>query len=517
MAGLQRRSPGCPAGRLLLLLLPLLGLLCLWGPVASRRAPRPPPCPASCSCTRDTAFCVDSRAVPKTLARDVISLTLINAGFSELKEASFAHLPSLQFLFIENNDIRSLSKNAFRGLKSLTHLSLANNNLKTLPRDLLKPLDILSDLDLRGNSLTCDCKIKWLVEWMENTNASMPAIFCGGPPQYQNQKIRDLPLKDFDCITTDFVVHQVLPFQSVSAEPFMYSSDLYIALAQPSSSSCTILKWDYVERKLRDFDRIPESQLYIVVAQLFGGSYIYRWDTNIDKFVKIQDIDSQTIRKPNDIEAFQIDGEWFFVIADSSKAGSTSLYRWNQNGFYSHQDLHSWHRDTDVEYLEVDGKPRLIISSSSQAPIIYQWNRSQKQFAHLGDVADVLDVQMVKHFQIKRDHYLCLSRYIGDSKVVKWEGLRFTDVQTLPSRGSMVMEPFQISQQLYMALGSDFSFTHIYLWDEDKQKFVKFQELSVQAPRAFQPIPLEDMSVLLAPSFKGNTLVYKHIVIDLSL
>nr|XP_028597057.1 leucine-rich repeat LGI family member 3 isoform X1 [Podarcis muralis] len=545
MAELQR------LGQLLLLF--LLGLACLWLPATCRKAPRPPPCPPSCSCTRDTAFCVDSKAIPKSLPRDVISLTLINADFSEIKEAAFAHLPFLQFLllnsntfsligdnaftglshlqylFIENNNIQALSKNAFRGLKSLTHLSLAYNNLQTLPRGLLKPLDILSDLDLRGNSLTCDCNIKWLVEWMESTNTSIPAVFCGSPAQYQGQKIRDLPLKDFDCVTTDFVVHQVLPFQSVSAEPFLYSSDLYVALAQPSSSSCSILKWDYVERKLRDFDRIPahsavyckpivaESQLYVVVAQLFGGSYIYRWDTNIDKFIKIQDIDSQKIRKPNDIEAFQIEGEWFFVIADSSKAGSTSLYRWNQNGFHPHQDLHSWHRDTDVEYLEIDGKPRLIISSSSQAPIIYQWNRSQKQFLHLGDVADVMDVQMVKHFRVKRDNFLCLSRYIGDSKVVKWEGLRFTELQTLPSRGSMVMEPFRVSQHQYMALGSDFSFTHIYLWDEEKQKFAKFQELSVQAPRAFRPIPLEDMDILLAPSFKGNTLVYKHIVVDLSL
>uniref|UniRef100_A0A8C5S7Y3 Uncharacterized protein n=1 Tax=Laticauda laticaudata TaxID=8630 RepID=A0A8C5S7Y3_LATLA len=73
MAGAQGWSKG---RSLLLLLLALLGLLgcCCWGPVASRRAPRLPPCPAGCSCTRDTAFCVDSKAVPKNLARDVISL-----------------------------------------------------------------------------------------------------------------------------------------------------------------------------------------------------------------------------------------------------------------------------------------------------------------------------------------------------------------------------------------------------------------------------------------------------------
>ncbi|NXF76578.1 LGI3 protein, partial [Sclerurus mexicanus] len=515
-------------------------------PAEGRRPPRPPPCPPTCSCTRDTAFCVDSKAVPKNLPPEVISLTMVNAAFTEIREAAFAHIPSLQFLllnsnkftligdnafaglshlqylFIENNDIQALSKGTFRGLKSLTHLSLANNNLQTLPRDLFKPLDILSDLDLRGNTLACDCKIKWLVEWLESTNTTArdhrhpsPRSWVPGP---------SLPLLP----SPDFVMHQVLPFQAVSAEPFTYASDLYVALAQPSASSCSILKWDYVERKLRDFDRIPahsavhckpivaQDQLYVVVAQLFGGSYIYRWDTAVDKFIKIQDIDSQKVRKPNDIEAFQIEGDWYFVIADSSKAGSTSLYRLNQNGFYSHQALHAWHRDTDVEYVENDGKPRLIISSSSQAPVIYQWSRAQKQFVPQGEVGEMLDVQMVKHFRSKRDQFLCLSRYIGDSKVVRWEGQRFVEVQTLPSRGSMVLQPFAVGQRQYLALGSDFSFTHVYLWEEEKQKFAKFQELSVQAPRAFRYVPASDMQLLLAPSFKANTLVYRHMVVDLS-
>ncbi|KAF1486600.1 Leucine-rich repeat LGI family member 3, partial [Eudyptula minor novaehollandiae] len=547
-----RHGRRMPRGQLSVLLL-FLTLAWLWLPVGCRRPPRPPPCPPSCSCTRDTAFCVDSKAVPRNLPPEVISLTMVNAAFTEIREAAFAHIPSLQFLllnsnkftligdnafaglshlqylFIENNDIQALSKATFRGLKSLTHLSLANNNLQTLPRDLFKPLDILSDLDLRGNTLACDCKIKWLVEWLESTNTTVPAVFCSSPGQFEGQRIRDLALGDFQCITTDFVVHQVLPFQSVSAEPFTYASDLYVALAQPGASSCAILKWDYVERKLRDFDRIPahsavhckpivaQNQLYVVVAQLFGGSYIYRWDTAVDKFIKIQDIDSQKTRKPNDIEAFQIEGDWYFVIADSSKAGSTSLYRLNQNGFYSHQALHAWHRDTDVEYVENDGKLRLIISSSSQAPVIYQWSRAQKQFTPQGEVGEMLDVQMVKHFRVKRDQFLCLSRYIGDSKVVRWEGQRFVELQTLPSRGSMVIQPFSVEQRQYLALGSDFSFTHVYLWEEEKQKFVKFQELSVQAPRAFRYVPAADVQLLLAPSFKANTLVYRHVVVDLSL
>lgn len=56
--------------------------------------------------------------------------------------------------------------------------------------------------DLRGNSLACDCKIKWLVEWMESTNTTVPAVFCSSPGQFEGQRIRDLALGDFQCITT---------------------------------------------------------------------------------------------------------------------------------------------------------------------------------------------------------------------------------------------------------------------------------------------------------------------------
>ncbi|KAM7321333.1 hypothetical protein ACRRTK_019425 [Alexandromys fortis] len=536
MAGLRARLG--PGRRLLVL---SMLSFCLMLQTSAKKPPKTPPCPPSCSCTRDTAFCVDSKAVPKNLPSEVISLTLVNAAFSEIQDGAFSHLPLLQFLslsvapglgsglrckkisaggvfdserqlrqvlifssFIENNDIWALSKFTFRGLKSLTHL------------------------DLRGNALNCDCKVKWLVEWLAHTNTTVAPIYCASPPRFQEHKVQDLPLREFDCITTDFVLYQTLSFPAVSAEPFLYSSDLYLALAQPGASACTILKWDYVERQLRDYDRIPapsavhckpmvvDGQLYVIVAQLFGGSYIYHWDPNTTRFTKLQDIDPQRVRKPNDLEAFRIDGDWYFAVADSSKAGATSLYRWHQNGFYSHQALHAWHRDTDLEFVDGEGKPRLIVSSSSQAPVIYQWSRSQKQFVAQGEVTQVPDAQAVKHFRAGRDSYLCLSRYIGDSKILRWEGTRFSEVQALPSRGSLALQPFLVGGHRYLALGSDFSFTQIYQWDEGRQKFVRFQELAVQAPRAFCYMPAGDAQLLLAPSFKGQTLVYRHVVVDLS-
>uniref|UniRef100_A0A3B1KLG4 Leucine-rich repeat LGI family, member 3 n=1 Tax=Astyanax mexicanus TaxID=7994 RepID=A0A3B1KLG4_ASTMX len=472
-------------------------LLCALGTAEGRRAPKIPRCPPTCSCTKDSAFCVDTKAIPKSFPPGIISLTMVNAAFTEIPEGAFSHLHLLQFLllnsntfsliadnafaglshlqylFIENNDIQALSKHTFRGLKSLTHLSLSNNNLQVLPRELFKHLDILTDLDLRGNSFRCDCKIKWLVDWMEKTNTSVPAIYCASPFEFQGRRIHDLTPRDFNCIS--------------AARSAVYCKPVVI-----------------------------NNTLYMVVAQLFGGSHIYKWEEGPLRFVKIQDIDTTRVRKPNFISTFQIEDDWYFAVVDSSKAGSTSIYRWNSNGFYSHQSLHPWHRDTHIEFLEVDGKPRLILSSTSQPPVVYQWNRSLKQFAFHSQLMDTGDVQMVKHFWVRKSLYLCLTRFIGDSKILRWESQRFVEVQTLPSRGSMAVYPFSVGIRQYLLLGSDYSFSRVYLWDDLSQRFQPFQELNMLAPRGFSLVSIDNKDILLAASYKGKTMAYQHLVVDLS-
>ncbi|XP_020638640.1 leucine-rich glioma-inactivated protein 1 isoform X1 [Pogona vitticeps] len=509
-------------------------------------------CPAWCTCTKDNALCENAKSIPRSVPPDVTSLSFVRSAFTKIPERSFIFSPSLQlllftantfdvisgdafmglphleYLFIENNNIKSLSNTSFRGLKSLIHLSLANNNLQTLPKDIFKGLDSLTNVDLRGNAFKCDCKLKWLVAWMSRTNATIEDIYCESPPEYKKRKINNLSPNEFDCIITEFVVFRKLPYQSLSVDTFSYQNDEYVVIAQPFTGKCILLQWDHVEGTFRNFDYITgisivvckpvivDNLLYIIVAQLFGGSHIYKRDIHANKFIKIQDIEILKIRKPNDIETFTIGKDSYFAIADSSKAGITTIYKWNGNGFYSDQSLHEWYRDTDVEYLEIDGKPHLILSSSSQHPVIYQWSKGANNFVDPVDIPDMEDVYAVKHFTVKEDTYVCLTRFIGDSKIMKWGGSKFVDLQRMPSRGSMVFQPLQIKNYQYAILGSDYSFTQVYFWDAAKAKFVKFQELNIQAPRSFTHVSVDKKDFLFASSFKGNTVIYKHIIVDLS-
>ncbi|XP_070620836.1 leucine-rich repeat LGI family member 4 isoform X2 [Erythrolamprus reginae] len=546
--GWSPRLGGTGASRLLLVA--VLVLLLAGQEASAARKPPKRRCASGCTCTKDTALCEGVKEIPRDLPPNLISLCLIRSGFTEILEGSFQQVPSLQlllitynsleligddafvglthleYLFIEQNRLEAISKNAFRGLKTLLHLNLANNNLQTLPRHLFRGLDSLTSVDLRGNAFHCDCKLKWLVEWLSHTSALVEPIECHSPPELNRTSLSELRPGGFNCITTELVLFDTLPEQSLSIEKFIYHDEENLVIAQPFTGRCNFLEWNHASGKFRSYATINgsstvvckplviEGELFVVVAQLFRGSHIYKRHEATGQFLHTQVIESSRIRKPNDIEVFRMEGDWYFIMADSSKAGSTTLYRWNGHGFYSHQSLHSWYRDTDAEFLEIAGKPHLILASSSQRPVVYQWNK--QQFVRRTDIPDMDDVYAVKHFKVKDDVYICLTRFLGDSKVMHWDGSMFRDVQQMPSRGSMVFQPLSISGYRYAFLGNDYSFSKVYRYDPITGLFQHFQELNTQAPRSFAHLSVDKQDFLIASSFKGKTHIYRHVIIDLS-
>uniref|UniRef100_A0AAX7UKE2 LRRCT domain-containing protein n=1 Tax=Astatotilapia calliptera TaxID=8154 RepID=A0AAX7UKE2_ASTCA len=531
-------------------------LLCIYVAAESKKNFK---CPSGCSCTKETIICVGISQIPHTIPKEINSLSMVNGSIAEITEGMFSLMPSLQllllnansltaikddafsglphleYLFIEGNKIETITKNAFRGLRGLTYLSLANNKIRFLPRDLFFDLDSLLEIDLRGNSFQCGCENKWLMTWLKNTNATASDVFCAGPSDMKSKRLNDLPIPPGECISTDFVRHQSIPIQSISADIFSFKDDIFVAMAAPNSNSCIVMEWDHIELNFRKFDNITgksvvgcksvliEDHVLIIVTQLFGGSHIYKFDGQQNKFINFQTIEVFNISKPNDIEVFQMEGHWYFVIVDSSKAGMSTLYKWtdqperNETGFYSYQFLHEWFRDTDAEYVEVDGKSYLILASRSQSPIIYLWNRSTLKFILHSEITNVDDVVAVKAFRVEGDLYLAMACYIGDSKVLKWTNKQFIDVLPLPSRGAMILQPFTFADRHYLALGSDYSFTQIYLWDAESKTFHKFKDIYVQSPRSFTVVTTDRRSFIFSSSFKGKSMVFEHIFVDLSL
>ncbi|OCT71144.1 leucine-rich glioma-inactivated protein 1 isoform X1 [Xenopus laevis] len=536
-------------------------------PLCQTRLARPPRwrCPIACNCTIDNVLCDGSTYIPSTYSTDIVSVSIMRCRFPAIPPGSFTHsmslqillftscsfdtiaddafqgLKNLEYLFIENNRIKSISRNAFRGLRLLVHLSLSNNRLESLPRSLFLNLPAVKHIDLRGNPMHCGCPIKWLMQWKRGVGKNIglwPPLPCEEPAKHRGKSLMDLSEKDFYCVNSSLVRRWAFKFPSLSVQSFEFLSDHFVAIAHPFEGRCTFLEWDHSGHVFRHYDSIKGvsvvsclpivigDQLFVVVAQLFGGSSVYRLDPSpslISPFRLLQHLPD--IRKPNDIEAFTTgDGEHYFIITDSAKSGASTLYRWDGRGFYPHQKLPRWYKDTDAEPLLLSGSQHLIISSSSQRPVVYRFE--DKHLRRLTDIPEAWDVYAVKHFTDPEDGiFACLVRYMGDSSLVRWDGSMFKELQQIPSRGSHVFQPLYLGRRWYALLGQDFGYTWVYKmekWEHwevedgserEKQKgpLVPMQELKVVEARAFTSIRVRGRQFIFVASFGGATGVYEYV------
>ncbi|GAB1291917.1 Leucine-rich repeat LGI family member 4 [Apodemus speciosus] len=490
-------------------------------------------CPPRCSCSKESTLCEGSPELPESFSTTLLSLSLVRMGVSRLKAGSFLKMPSLhlllftsntfsviegdafiglsylQYLFIEDNKIGSISKNALRGLRSLTHLSLANNHLEALPRFLFRGLETLTHVDL--------------------LNASVGTGTCAGPPALAQIQLSHLDPKKFKCRATELSWLQTVGESALSVESFSYQGEPHVVLAQPFAGRCLILGWDYSLQRFRPEEELSAPsvvsckplvlgpRLFILAARLWGGSQLWARSSPDLRLTPVQVLAPQRLLRPNDAELLWLDGQPCFVVADASKAGSTTLLCRDGRGFYPRQSLHAWHRDTDAETLELDGRPHLLLASASQRPVLFHWFGGR--FERRTDIPEAEDVYATKHFQAGGDVFLCLTRYIGDSMVMRWDGSMFRLLQQLPSRGSHVFQPLLIARDQLAILGSDFAFSQVFRFEPDKGILEPLQELgppALVAPRAFAQVTVAGRRFLFAACFKGPTQIYQHHELDLS-
>ncbi|XP_003997953.2 leucine-rich repeat LGI family member 4 isoform X1 [Felis catus] len=531
---------------LLLLLLAGAGAGVAWRPPKGK-------CPPSCSCSKDSALCEGSPDLPESFSPTLLSLSLVRTGITQLKAGSFLRVPTLhlllftsnsfsvieddafaglshlQYLFIEDNDIGSISKNALRGLRSLTHLSLASNNLETLPRFLFRGLETLTHVDLRGNPIQCDCRVLWLLQWMPTVNASVGTGACAGPTALAHMQLRHLDPKTFKCRAIELSWFQTVGEAALGVESFSYQGEPHMVLAQPFAGRCLVLTWDYSLQRFRPEEELSAPSvvsckplvlgpsLFVLAARLWGGSQLWARPGPGLRLAPTQALAPRRLLRPNDAELLWLDGQPCFVVADASKAGSTTLLCRDGPGFYPRQSLHAWHRDTDAEALELDGRPHLLLASASQRPVLFHWLGGR--FERRTDIPEAEDVYATRHFQAGGDVFLCLTRYIGDSMVMRWDGSMFRLLQRLPSRGAHVFQPLLIARDQLAILGSDFAFSQVLRLEPDKGLLEPLQELgppALVAPRAFAHITVAGRRFLFAACFKGPTQIYQHHELDLS-
>ncbi|CAH0392776.1 unnamed protein product [Bemisia tabaci] len=133
------------------------------------------------------------------------SLSLLNNLLTEFPSAAINTLSELRVLDIGFNLITTLPSEAFSGNPSLTLLALDGNPIATIPVNTLAHLnDTLRGLSLGGHFLQCDCRLKWVIEWIKHgdlqvTSRERNPQFCAAPAHLRDKSFYNIKADDLVC------------------------------------------------------------------------------------------------------------------------------------------------------------------------------------------------------------------------------------------------------------------------------------------------------------------------------
>ncbi|XP_061081741.1 matrix-remodeling-associated protein 5-like [Conger conger] len=186
----------------------------------------------------------DLHSIPNGVFRDLMSLQVLKMSYNKLRVITghtlqglsglirlhldhnrielihpdaFQGLTALRLVQLEGNHLQQLHPSTFSTfsllqhfrLSTLKHLYLSDNSLTTLPGQMLKSMPQLENLFLYGNPWTCDCRMKWFLDWSTQASGVLKCKkdkayesgqlcpMCSSPRSLRSKDILDL--QDLTC------------------------------------------------------------------------------------------------------------------------------------------------------------------------------------------------------------------------------------------------------------------------------------------------------------------------------
>lgn len=133
------------------------------------------------------------------------SLSLLNNLLPEFPTAAISTLTELKVLDIGFNLLNKLPTDALLRNPSITLLALDGNPLPTVPEEAFVHLNhTLRGLSLGGRFLNCDCRLRWIIEWIRSgelqvTSRERNPQFCGHPPQFRERGFYSFEPSELIC------------------------------------------------------------------------------------------------------------------------------------------------------------------------------------------------------------------------------------------------------------------------------------------------------------------------------
>ncbi|XP_067110381.1 leucine-rich repeats and immunoglobulin-like domains protein 3 [Osmerus mordax] len=181
----------------------------------------------------------------------------------------FSALDKLKKLFLQGNQIRSVTKKSFSGLDTLEHLDLSNNAIMSVQGNAFSQMKRLEQLHLNTSSLLCDCQLKWLPLWvaeqafMAHVNAS-----CAHPLVLKGKSVFAVAQEEFVC--DDFPKPQIT-VQPDTQSAIKGTNVTFVCSAASSSDSPMTFAWKKDNEALSEAEIHNQAHLRVQAAGGGGG------------------------------------------------------------------------------------------------------------------------------------------------------------------------------------------------------------------------------------------------------
>uniref|UniRef100_A0A665TUR1 Ig-like domain-containing protein n=1 Tax=Echeneis naucrates TaxID=173247 RepID=A0A665TUR1_ECHNA len=173
----------------------------------------------------------------------------------------FSALDKLKKLFLQGNQIRSVTKKSFSGLDALQHLDLSNNAIMSVQANAFSQMRNLQELHLNTSSLLCDCQLKWLPIWVaEQTFLPCVNASCAHPQMLKGRSVFAVSQDEFVC--DDFPKPQIT-VQPETQSALKGANVTFVCSAASSSDSPMTFAWKKDNEVLNDAEIHNQAHLRV--------------------------------------------------------------------------------------------------------------------------------------------------------------------------------------------------------------------------------------------------------------
>lgn len=179
------------------------------------------------------------------IKNNLSSLSLLNNLLPEFPTAAIATLSELRVLDIGFNLLNKLPKDAFLKNSAITLLALDGNPLPTVPEEALAHLNhTLRGLSIGGRFLNCDCRLRWIIEWIRNgelqvTSRERNPQFCGHPIKFKDRGFYSFEPNELICEDEPQIETNFIPKNKKETNEWKVSNITSTTTIKPKSSTST--------------------------------------------------------------------------------------------------------------------------------------------------------------------------------------------------------------------------------------------------------------------------------------